>query len=385
MRKIKYIILIFIIFTGIGICAYAENITDLQNQSTELTEQIDETNNQLKAVQDKLSDAMKQLQEIDDQIASSQNDLNNINIQVDDLMKQISENEEKLKNTQQEYQNLQNLLDKRVEALYETPRLKYLEIILTSDSLTNMLSNYYNITELIEYDKELLNKTKLQKEEIETTKKILAEKKQQIVTDKQTQQKKNQVLSNTRKTREYYMSKLSEEERSLQSQIDEYNKQVSDIETEIKLLAANSISGNYIGGTFTWPVPGFTTLTSLYGMRVHPITGAYKLHTGIDIGAPRGSTFVAAANGIVSKATFNTAYGNMVIIDHGGGVQTLYAHGDEILVQLGQAVSSGTPILKVGSTGYSTGPHAHFEIRINGETVNPLTFFTESKDEEENN
>ena len=385
MRKIKYIILIFIIFTGIGICAYAENITDLQSQSTELTEQIDETNNQLKAVQDKLSDAMKQLQEIDDQIASSQNDLNNINIQVDDLMKQISENEEKLKNTQQEYQNLQNLLDKRVEALYETPRLKYLEIILTSDSLTNMLSNYYNITELIEYDKELLNKTKLQKKEIETTKKILAEKKQQIVTDKQTQQKKNQVLSNTRKTREYYMSKLSEEERSLQSQIDEYNKPVSDIETEIKLLAANSISGNYIGGTFTWPVPGFTTLTSLYGMRVHPITGAYKLHTGIDIGAPRGSTFVAAANGIVSKATFNTAYGNMVIIDHGGGVQTLYAHGDEILVQLGQAVSSGTPILKVGSTGYSTGPHAHFEIRINGETVNPLTFFTESKDEEENN
>ena len=385
MRKIKYIILIFIIFTGTGICAYAENITDLQSQSTELTEQIDETNNQLKAVQDKLSDAMKQLQEIDDQIASSQNDLNNINIQVDDLMKQISENEEKLKKTQQEYQNLQNLLDKRVEALYETPRLKYLEIILTSDSLTNMLSNYYNITELIEYDKELLNKTKLQKEEIETTKKILAEKKQQIVTDKQTQQKKNQVLSNTRKTREYYMSKLSEEERSLQSQIDEYNKQVSDIETEIKLLAVNSISGNYIGGTFTWPVPGFTTLTSLYGMRVHPITGAYKLHTGIDIGAPRGSTFVAAANGIVSKATFNTAYGNMVIIDHGGGVQTLYAHGDEILVQLGQAVSSGTPILKVGSTGYSTGPHAHFEIRINGETVNPLTFFTESKDEEENN
>ena len=385
MRKIKYIILIFIIFTGIGICAYAENITDLQSQSTELTEQIDETNNQLKAVQDKLSDAMKQLQEIDDQIASSQNDLNNINIQVDDLMKQISENEEKLKNTRQEYQNLQNLLDKRVEALYETPRLKYLEIILTSDSLTNMLSNYYNITELIEYDKELLNKTKLQKKEIETTKKILAEKKQQIVTDKQTQQKKNQVLSNTRKTREYYMSKLSEEERSLQSQIDEYNKQVSDIETEIKLLAANSISGNYIGGTFTWPVPGFTTLTSLYGMRVHPITGAYKLHTGIDIGAPRGSTFVAAANGIVSKATFNTAYGNMVIIDHGGGVQTLYAHGDEILVQLGQAVSSGTPILKVGSTGYSTGPHAHFEVRINGETVNPLTFFTESKDEEENN
>ena len=85
-----------------------------------------------------------------------------------------------------------------------------------------------------------------------------------------------------------------------------------------------------------------------------------------------GASFVAAANGIVTKATYNFAYGNMVIIDHGGGVQTLYAHGSEIMVQLGQTVSAGTEVLKVGSTGYSTGPHAHFEIRINGQTINPL-------------
>ena len=132
-----------------------------------------------------------------------------------------------------------------------------------------------------------------------------------------------------------------------------------------------------------WPVPGYTTITSEYGMRVHPITGAYKLHTGMDVSAPIGASFVASANGIVSKATYNSAYGNMVIIDHGGGVQTLYAHGSEILVQLGQVVSAGTEILKVGSTGYSTGPHAHFEIRIDGQTINPIDYLLKDNTEKE--
>ena len=174
--------------------------------------------------------------------------------------------------------------------------------------------------------------------------------------------------------RQYYISKLTTEEQELQNKIDEYNNQVTLVESEIKLLALNSISEDYIGGAMTWPIPGYTTITSEYGMRVHPITGAYKLHTGTDIGAPMGADFVASAKGVVTKATFNTAYGNMVIIDHGGGVQTLYAHGSEILVQVGQEVEAGTPVLKVGSTGYSTGPHAHFEIRINGQTVNPLDY-----------
>ena len=140
-------------------------------------------------------------------------------------------------------------------------------------------------------------------------------------------------------------------------------------------ISVSGIGEDYVGGTLVWPVPGRTSLTSLYGMRVHPITGAYKLHTGIDISAPLGTYFVAAANGVVSKATYNTAYGNMVIIDHGGGVQTLYAHGNSILVQVGDEVKAGTPVLEVGSTGYSTGPHAHFEIRINGQTVNPLDYY----------
>lgn len=376
MRKNKCIviilILIILLLNVLCIYIYAQDITDLQEQSNTLTEELNDANNILKAVQDEISENMKQLQDLDIKIAESQDDLNQINIEVDDLTKQIEENETKLSRIEEKYENLRKVYINRLVAIYKTPKLQYLDVLLNSSNMIEFVSNYYSIKELIRFDKKIVETVKQQKDEIETTKSILAEKKNQIVVAKQNQIKQSQVLSNTKTTREYYISKLSDEEKELQQKIDTYNNQVAEIEAEIKLLAANSISEDYIGGAIKWPVPGYSTITSQYGMRVHPITGAYKLHTGVDIGAPMGASFVAAANGIVTKATYNFAYGNMVIIDHGGGVQTLYAHGSEIMVQLGQTVSAGTEVLKVGSTGYSTGPHAHFEIRINGQTINPL-------------
>ncbi len=128
-------------------------------------------------------------------------------------------------------------------------------------------------------------------------------------------------------------------------------------------------------GMFCWPIPGYSTITSEFGYRTHPITGVYKLHTGTDIGAPEGADFVAMADGIVITSATNTAYGNMVLISHGNGVVTLYAHGSKRLVNTNDIVKRGDPVLKVGSTGFSTGPHAHFEVRINDEYVNPMQFF----------
>lgn len=374
MRRLITIILILVITCSLCICVHAQDLTELQEQSNQLTQALDESNNRLQAVQEQLSINMQELQDLDNQIAQSQEELNTINTDINDLMNQIKENEEKLSKTQAEFDKIQGLLDARIIKMYETPKFEFLQVILASKNVTEMLSTYYAMKELAEYDNQLLDTVKKQKEDIETTKKTLAEKKKQVVTNKQSQQKKAQVLANTKKMRQYYISKLSTEEQELQAKIDEYNGQVNAIEAEIKLMALNSISADYIGGAMTWPIPGYTTITSEYGMRVHPITGAYKLHTGTDIGAPMGADFVSAAKGVVVKATYNAAYGNMVIIDHGGGVQTLYAHGSEILVQVGQEVEAGTPVLKVGSTGYSTGPHAHFEIRINGQTVNPLEY-----------
>ena len=374
MRKCKWIVIISMIICSLCICVYAENITGLQEQSNELVQQLNETNNRLQAVHEEISQGMLELQEIDSQIAVSQQEISNIDIQITDLLNQISENEKKLYEVQKEQDDIQELLDARLIAMYKAPKLKNLDILLNSKSISEFIGNYYAVKQLNEYDAKLLETVKQQKSDIETTKKILEEKKKQVNIDKQTQQKKAQVLSNTKTMREYYISKLTKEELELQSQIDQYNLQVSEIEAEIKLLALNSISEDYIGGAMIWPIPGYTQITSKYGMRVHPITGTYKLHTGMDVGAPTGSSFVAAANGIVTKATYNSAYGNMVIIDHGGGVQTLYAHGSEIITRVGEVISKGTEVLKVGSTGYSTGPHAHFEIRVNGQTVNPQEY-----------
>lgn len=390
MRKYILILIIFILISNICVCVFAEDITDLQEKSNTITESLNETNNRLQAVQDQLSSNMQELQELDSQIASSQEEINKIDTDVNDLVKQVEEKEKKLEEAQEQYDKIQALVDARMLKIYATPKFQTIQVLLESKNVTEFLTTYYAIQEATKADKNLMKSVKEEKDEIEITKKILIEKKEQIVTSKKTQQKKAQVLSNTKKMREYYISKLSTEEQELQAKIDEYNNQVSEIEAEIKLLALNSISADYIGGPMIWPTPGYTTITSEYGMRTHPVTGAYKLHTGVDIGAPLESSFVAAANGIVSKATFSPAYGNMVIIDHGGGVQTLYAHGNEIMVQVGQTVSAGTEILKVGSTGYSTGPHAHFEIRINGQTVNPLDYlsskdFTKKLEETNNN
>ena len=385
MRKYLVISLIIILLSSFCICAYAENITNLQEQSSQITQALNETNNRLQLVQEELSGNMQQLQELDNQIAQSQEEISKINSEVEELASQIFKNEEKLLKTQKEYDSLQNVLNTRLIQIYETPKLQFLQILLEAKSVTDFLQSYYAMKELAEYDAELLDTVKKQKREIETTKQILTEKKNQVVKNKQTQQKKNQVLANTKTMRTYYISKLTKEEQALQAQIDEYNLQVASIEAEIKLLALNSISEDYIGGAMIWPIPGYTNITSEFGMRVHPITGAYKLHTGVDVGAPIGASFVASAKGVVTKATYNHAYGNMVIIDHGGGVQTLYAHGSEIIAQVGQNVVAGDEVLKVGSTGYSTGPHAHFEIRINGQTVNPLEYLLEFKQEQNMN
>ena len=196
---------------------------------------------------------------------------------------------------------------------------------------------------------------------------------------KQNQTKTSKILQNTKTLRENYISQLSEREKEIQTQIDEYTARFAEVNAEILELALNGEQTTYIGGIMAWPVPGYTRITSNYGMRTHPITGVYKLHTGVDIGAPMGANFIAVTDGIVVKAEYNSAYGKMVVIDHGGGISTLYAHGSEILVEVGQTVKRGESVLKVGSTGYSTGPHAHFEVRINGVVTNPIEYITSNK------
>ena len=351
------------------------DINQLQEQKTEIENQVQEAEQQLEEIDTSLSENLQQIAKIDLNIQSTEETLAELNLTIEEIENQIDELQQELDDATKRYDEQQEVLNQRLIAIYKSGDTQYLDVLLNSTSLTDFISSYFLIGEVVQYDKNLLENVATQKEELETKTTKISTERENLNTQKQTQLNTQKVLENTKTLREGLIEKLSIEEQETQSKIDEYYKQIEEIETEIKELAVTESFGeDYIGGTMVWPIPGHYTITSNYGMRTHPITGVYKLHTGVDISAKTGDNFVAMAYGVVTKAGYNSAYGNMVIIDHGGGVQTLYAHGSSIEVEVGDIVNAGDVVLKVGSTGYSTGPHAHFEIRINGETVNPLDY-----------
>jgi len=173
---------------------------------------------------------------------------------------------------------------------------------------------------------------------------------------------KQQILASVQQEREAYEKALAELEESSRK-----------LEAMIRQLQGGSSEA--LGtGVFTWPTPGYTTITSPYGMRYHPILKTRKMHTGVDIGAPMSATIVAADSGKVIYAGWMEGYGQVLVIDHGNGLSTLYAHQSAFLVSNGQTVTKGQAIGKVGSTGWSTGPHLHFEVRINGSYTDPMPY-----------
>lgn len=378
MRKILCGVLAFVILSfSIFSFVLAENEgTDLQQQREDLQNQINDANGQLEDVQNELSENLQQVQKLDEKIESSNKELEEINTKISELQASMNEVQAKLEVAEENFNNQKEKLDNRLIAVYESSDTEYLDVILSSRSISEFLSNYFLITELAKHDTELLEDMQSKKNEIQRAKEKLENDKKELGTIKANQSKTAKILENTKTVRENYISKLSNSEKEIQAKIDEYNAQFAAINAEILAMVKDGIAAEYIGGELAWPVPGYTRISSKYGMRTHPITGVYKLHTGTDISAPMGANFIAANDGIVTKAGYNGAYGNMVIIDHGGGVSTLYAHGSEILVQVGQNVKRGEPVLKVGSTGYSTGPHAHFEVRLNGVVTDPMPYIT---------
>ena len=375
MRKISKSLICSVLVCAISFVSYAADLNELQNQKSDIQSQLDESNNQLSDINNELTDNLQQIQKLDESIQNTQENLDKLNNEITIKEQEIAEKQEELDKVTEKYDTQKELLDARLVAMYETENTNYLDVVLGSSRISDFISTYYLISELTSYDMDLLELVENQRKQIEQKNLELNTEKSKLEQEKITQQKTQIALSNTKVLRQNYIDKLSQEEQNLQAKIDEYNNQINAIENEIKKLALTiSFGEDYKGGTMQWPINGHYTITSNYGMRVHPITGVYKLHTGVDISASTGDDFTAMADGIVVKAEYNAAYGNMVIIDHGGGVQTLYAHGSQIIAQVGQEVKAGDVVLKVGSTGYSTGPHAHFEVRINGNPVNPLDY-----------
>lgn len=350
--------------------------TDLQTQRELLKQQLEQATVDLDTIQSDLSENLQQIQKLDEKIASAEEELSGQESKIKELKESIEEVEEQLNTVTEKYNKQKDLFERRIVAVYEAGETQYLDVLLKSTSLTDFISTYYHISQIVQSDEELLEDIEQKKRTIDLSRQKLENEKNALADILENQTRLTRTLQNTRIIRESFITRLTQEEQEKQKEIEEYNAIYEEINKQIIAAVMQGIDSEYIGGELAWPVPGYTRITSEYGMRTHPITGVYKLHTGVDISAPMGANFIAANDGVVIKAEMNGAYGNMVLIDHGGGISTLYAHGSEILVEVGQTVKRGDEVLKVGSTGYSTGPHAHFEVRINGVTTNPLPYIT---------
>ena len=234
------------------------------------------------------------------------------------------------------------------------------------------------MSEILENDSDLLTSIDNQKTQIEKNKKNLEDKQKEVKTKKAEQEKMQVILNNQKAEKQNKVSSLTAEEKKLSAQIDEYNKALQQLEAAARRASRVSYSSNtkYVGGKMLWPCPSSTRITSTFGGRSSPGGIGSTNHKGIDIGASSGSAIVAALDGKVVYTGYNVARGNYVMIDHGGGIITLYQHGlsGSIRVSSGQSVKQGQTIMSVGSTGYSTGPHLHFEVWENGTPVNPINY-----------
>lgn len=390
-RKIIFIILIIVILQYFCVFVFADNsltnnITnevintipdELEKQKEEVDNKIEDANVKLEYVQGELSDTLLKVQETEDKIRQYESEITELADKMQTLQTSIDEATQKLQIASQNYEEKSDLLARRLVAIYEAGDAQYLDILLKSKSVTDFISRSYMIQEIAEYDGILINQIEEEKNNIETTKQKLENEQSEIRILKAKSEQTTVVLNNMQTLQKSYISKLSDSEKILQQQLTEYKKEQDEIQRQI-LLATNVITPNiqYTGGEMIWPVAiSGTAITSDYGVREHPIQGVVREHTGIDIGnTPTGTPVVAAADGVVTYAGWLGGYGNCVMINHGDGVVTLYGHGSKILTSVNTQVKQGDVIMQVGSTGNSTGPHLHFEVRVNGTCTSPWQF-----------
>ena len=373
-RKVGKLILVFFIILSFGTTGFATSIEDIKQKQNELQNQKDEATQALEGVKTNISETMEDLQELSEKIIQHEAEAEKLELEINELITDIEEKTINLEASQKNFDEQKALLEKRLIVLYEAGETSYLDVLLHSSSLSDFISNYYMMTEMARYDTELLENIEQATNLIEAEKEALETQKSKLVALQEENDKKIAMVSNMKVLKTNYMNQLTEEEKALQADIEIFNQEMAQIESDlINLTDSNSA---YAGGEMAWPAPGYYTITSPFGYRVHPILGVTRFHSGVDIGVPTGGKVIAANDGIVIKTTYTSSYGNMVMIDHGGGIVTLYAHGSKIIATLGQEVKRGDIIMEAGSTGWSTGPHLHFEVRLDGEYQQPLDYIT---------
>ena len=330
---------------------------------------------------DAQNDIKKEIYDLDMRLSEAQIDIDNTEKEILDVLMEIDEAREKLEEAEEKRQSLNERASDRLRFIYENGELDPLELAGECGSISDYARYRQYAEDIMKYDAELLKELKANEE-------CLREELERI----EERSEAKTALEKFKTEKEFEMAVMYEEKNRL---LEEYRQDAKRAEKELAELeeAADKVYDiivnieknkefvdTYTGGELEWPVEGRYYVSSGYVGRISPVGNGYEFHTGIDIPAPEGYEIRAAEDGTVINAGWINGYGNTVIIDHGGGISTLYAHNSSVEVENGQSVHRGDVIALCGSTGYATGSHCHFEVRVNGEHTDPWEYLKRDRE-----
>lgn len=375
IKRISYIAIVCFLMVIMATQTIAGNISEYQKRLDENKSDISYYKKQIKKTTDDLNWRKHQREQIISELEQMNIQQEEIEQQIQLIESAITSLDEAIALTEEECEQQEALLKERLRIMYKkTSTISKIEELFKSSSWNELFIRVRLMNQVSEYDKMLLNSVKDKKEEIEQLKEQRQYEIDNCVERAKSCTQQIQELEVSRSSLDTAIQKDQQTKQQYERDQDALIKQSSEIEQLIKNLQRQG--DLKWGGKMVWPMPTNKTIHSKYGNRLHPIYKVWKMHTGIDVGAKWEEAIVAAADGVVLYAGTRGGYGNCIIIDHGSGMTTLYAHiiNRGILVKNGQVVSAGQTIAKAGSTGLSTGPHLHFEVRKDGATQDPLDY-----------
>lgn len=373
MRRQRVLALLVAMLFAVETVVFGASAEALKKKRKEVEEKIRQNNAANEKDKANIRAAESQVGALDGAIRAHEDKIDRLSTQMGDLQGTIDQSAAEIQAIEQQLHDKEQRFIERLRAMYMQGDTMYLSILLRSASIQDYLSNQSLVQVLAKQDRDLMAYISEQR--------ILAEDKKA----EQTAAKMNLELLKVEVEQARAQAEIAraEKERYIQSTLhdvqlrtkanEQFNAESKKLEALIA-AAQQPAAVSYKGGKIGWPVPGAYRISSPFGNRADPFNGRPQFHSGIDIPAPSGRPVVAAEGGVVTYATWMGSYGQLVVISHGNNLSTAYAHNSKILVQKGQKVSKGQTIALIGTTGYSTGPHSHFEVRVGGKPTNPVNW-----------